>query len=92
MNIFKKIGDFFLCMLRENCEYSIKKFLSYVFSGLVIYMAVFTNKDFYEILMFVAVLLGIRSYERLRAPKPDGTPSENSGEAPLLAKKKVLTD
>jgi len=92
MNIFKKIGDFFLCMLREDCEYSIKKFLSYVFSALVLYMSIFTSKDFYEILMFVAVLLGIRSYERLKAPKPSGTPTENPSEEPLLAKKKILTD
>jgi hypothetical protein len=92
MNIFKKIGDFFLCMLREDCKYSIKKFLSYVFSALVLYMAIFTNKDFYEILMFVAVLLGIRSYERLKSPRPTSTPNENPGDEPLLAKKKVLTD
>lgn len=87
MNILKKIGDFFLCMLREDCEYSIKKFLSYVFSGLVLYMAIFTDKDFYEVLAFIAVLLGIRSYERLKASKPSG-----STEEPLLAKKKILTD
>lgn len=64
MKILKQIGDFFLCMLREDCTYSIKKFLSYIFSVLAVYMAIFTDKNFYEILTFVAVLLGIRAIEK----------------------------
>lgn len=83
MNILKQIGDFFLCMLREDCKYSIKKFLSYVFSGLAIYIVIFTDKNFYEILTFVAVLLGIRAWEKgsemklgFKRPKSDGDTSE----------------
>jgi hypothetical protein len=64
MSILKQIGNFFLCMLKEDCIYSIKKFLTYVFSMLVIYMAIFTDKDIYEILTFIAVLLGIRAWEK----------------------------
>jgi len=64
MKILKQIGDFFLCMLKEDCVYSIKKFLTYVFSILVIYMAIFTDKSIYELLTFIAVLLGIRAWEK----------------------------
>ena len=87
MNIFRRIGNFFLCFLREDCEYSIKKLLVYVFSGIAIYLILFTTKDSYEVLAFVALLLGIRMYERVKAPRPT-TPTEE----PLLTKKKVLTD
>jgi hypothetical protein len=88
MNIFKRIGNFFLCFLREDCEYSIKKLLVYVFSGIAIYLILFTTKDAYEVLAFVALLLGIRMYERVKAPRPTTTTTED----PLLTKKKVLTD
>ena len=67
----RKILNFFLCLLKDNCEYSIKKFLAYGFSGLVFYMIIFTDKQYYDVIVFLAVLLGIRSYERLqnKAPK-----------------------
>ena len=64
MNIIKQIGNFFLCMLKEDCQYSIKKFLTYVFSVLVVYMVIFTDKEYYEILTFMAVLFGIRAWEK----------------------------
>jgi len=51
-------------MLKEDCQYSIKKFLTYIFCVLIIYLILFTNKDYYQLLMFVGVLLGIRAYER----------------------------
>jgi len=79
----KNIKDFLLCMLREDCQYSIKKFLVYIFSVLIIYMVVFTDKPFYEILTFIAVLLGIRAYEKgkemtlgFRRPKTPKDPEE----------------
>jgi hypothetical protein len=71
----KKIGKFFLCMLRDDCKYSIKKFLVYIFSVVIIYLVIFTTKNYYELLTFVAVLLGIRSYERLKSGKYAATPS-----------------
>lgn len=87
MKVLKQIMEFFLCMLREDCTYSIKKFLTYIFSVLVVYMVIFTDKEYYEILTFIAVLLGIRAYEKgkemtlgFRRPK---TP-ENSGEKQVL--------
>lgn len=64
MKFFKSILDFLLCFLRDDCPYSIKKLLTYVFSGIVIYLAIFTDKDYYQLLMFVGVLLGIRAYEK----------------------------
>lgn len=83
MKVLKQIRDFFLCMLKEDCVYSIKKFLTYVFSILVIYMAIFTDKNFYEILTFIAVLLGIRAWEKgsemklgFKRPKAPEEPSE----------------
>jgi len=60
----KKLLDFFLCMLQEDCCYSIKKFLTYIFSILAIYLIIFTSKDYYQLLMFIGLLLGIRAYER----------------------------
>jgi len=65
----RKIIDFFLCLLKDNCAYSIKKFLSYIFSAVVIYLVVFTGKDYYELLIFVTVLLGLRSYETVQKNK-----------------------
>lgn len=66
MNFFTKIGNFLSCLIHENCEYSIKKILTYVFSTLVVYMVIFTDKEYYEILLFIAGLLGIRGYERVK--------------------------
>jgi len=66
MNFFRKIGDFLSCLLHENCEYSIKKILAYAFSLLVIYIVIFTDKEYYELLFFVGGLLGVRAYERVK--------------------------
>jgi hypothetical protein len=86
----KNIGKFFLCMLRDDCKYSIKKFLVYIFSIVIIYLVIFTTKNYYELLTFVAVLLGIRSYERLKSGKYAATPStedntqdDNSSDKPV---------
>jgi uncharacterized membrane protein len=83
MKILKKLVDFFLCMLKEDCVYSIKKFLTYVFSLLVIYLILFTTKDYYQLLMFIGLLLGIRAYERnndmkvgFKRPKTPENPEE----------------
>ena len=66
MNFFRKIGNFLSCLLHENCEYSIKKILAYTFSLLVIYIVIFTDKEYYELLFFVGGLLGVRAYERVK--------------------------
>ena len=77
MNFFRKIGSFLSCLLHENCEYSIKKILTYVFSSLVVYMVIFTDKEYYEILIFVGALLGIRGYERVKLwGKPADPPAD----------------
>ena len=70
--------DFFLCMLKTDCPYSLKKLLVYVFTLLVIYVIIFTGKDFYEILMFIAVMLGVRSFEGIQKMKIN-KPNENQG-------------
>jgi hypothetical protein len=73
MKLLKQIRGFLLCLLQADCKYSIKKFLSYVFAGLVIYLAIWTDKSYYDLLGFIAILLGIRSYERIKGlhGKPD---------------------
>lgn len=76
MNVLKNLGNFFLCMLKEDCEYSIKKFLVYIFSVLAVYLVLFTAKDYYELLIFVGGLLGIRTYERLKSGRADGVSEE----------------
>jgi len=75
MNFFRKIGDFFSCLIHENCEYSIKKILVYTFSLLIIYVVIFTDKEYYDLLFFVGGLLGVRAYERVQLSKT--TPDEN---------------
>lgn len=104
MNVFQKIGGFFSCLLQENCKYSIKKILAYIFSVLVVYLVVFTDKEYYEILIFVGALLGIRGYERVKLwggnpstpPTDDPEPADGlSDGSPLGATKKnkrLLTD
>ena len=85
MNIFKQIGDFFLCFLRDDCIYSIKKLLVYIFTGVSVYMILFTDKDVYMILTFICILLGIRTFEKLKVQRPNTDDQ-------LLGKKKILND
>ena len=103
MNFFQKIGNFLSCLLHENCEYSIKKILAYIFSGVVIYLAIFTDKEYYEMLIFVGALLGIRGYERVKLwggkpqPDPDDIDPELQDDSMLggtntRKKKRLLTD
>ena len=73
MNIFKQIGNFFLCLLRDDCQYSIKKILTWIFSGVAVYVIVFTDKDVYQLLMFILALLGIRAFEKWKVQKPNFT-------------------
>ncbi len=73
---FTQIRDFFLCMLQSTCVYSIKKFLCYVFSVLAIYMVITGKTEMYvETLGFIAVLLGIRAWQR---GKVVGSEAENN--------------
>ncbi len=65
LRFFIQIRDFFACMLQSTCVYSIKKFLCYVFSALAIYMVIAGKTEMYiETLGFIAVLLGIRAWQR----------------------------
>jgi hypothetical protein len=77
-NWFKRLHAFMLCFLEDSCEYSIKKLLAFAFSGLAFYIAIFTEKPevFVEILGFIAVLLGIRAWERTKIPPKN---NENQG-------------
>jgi len=100
MNFFRRIGSFLSCLMRENCEYSIKKILTYVFSTLVVYMVIFTDKEYYEILIFIGALLGIRGYERVKlwgtqepsAPGLDDDSMLGSGKPKKSGGKRLLTD
>lgn len=65
-NYFRRFHNFCVCFLQDSCEYSIKKLLAFVFSLLAIYLGIFTTKVdfFFETLTFIAVLLGLRVWER----------------------------
>jgi hypothetical protein len=41
----------------------------YIFSGLILYLAIFTDKQYIELLTFVAVLAGVRTYEGIQTMK-----------------------
>lgn len=62
--MIKQIIDFLGCMLQGSCIYSIKKFLAYMTFMLITYLAVFTDKSYYDLLFFLAALLAIRSYDK----------------------------
>lgn len=66
MKILIKIKEFILCLLSSNCIYSIKKLLSFFFTGLVFYLAVFTDKfEFFSMtIVFLGALLGLREYAK----------------------------
>jgi len=65
MNWIQKIKTFLLSFLLVNSPYDSKKLLSYIFSALAIYLAIWTTKIefFYTTLSFVAILLGIRAWQ-----------------------------
>lgn len=64
MKILNRIGEYFTCLLYENCNYSIKKFLIFIFTSLVIYTVIFTDKSYYDLLIFIGSLVGVRFYEK----------------------------
>jgi len=55
--------------------FSTKKVFAYVFGLLVIYTAVFTDKSYYELLVFITALLGLRVYEN-KDPNPKNNDKE----------------
>jgi len=65
-SFFSDIKWGLLCMLRGDCKYSIKKFLVYLFSIVVVYLAIFTDKAYLDLLVFIAALLGIRSWDKMK--------------------------
>lgn len=71
MNYLQRLHRFLICFLQDDCEYSIKKLLALIFSGLAIYLAIWTTKVdfFFETLGFIAILLGIRAWERQKINK-----------------------
>jgi len=81
MNFINKIIDFLLCFLRDKCVYSSKKLLAYTFSLVVIYMLCFTDKAVTEVLIFITVLLGLRSYD---TSKTNNTTTPNTNNAPAV--------
>lgn len=61
---FIAIIDFLLCLLRSNCEYSLKKFLAYFFTALIFYLAIYQQNVSGELLIFLAALLGMREVSK----------------------------
>jgi len=50
-------------------EFSSKKVMAYVFSLVVIYLVIFTDKEYYELLIFITALMGLRAYQQQKKPK-----------------------
>jgi len=75
----KKILTFFGCLLQDDCKFSIKKFLVLVFTALILGLAIFTDKDTYEFLFFIAALIGVRSYERTERMRMNKPPKIEGG-------------
>jgi len=88
MNFFKKLADFFLCFIRDDCQYSLKKVLALIFIGVAIYLMIWTDKSTYEALGFAAVLLGLRTYEKGK----EMTLGRKYGTKPPEVKKELLND
>jgi hypothetical protein len=86
---FKSILDFFLCFLRDDCQYSLKKVLIFVFVGVAIYLIIWTDKSSYDVLGFVAVLLGLRTYEK---GKEMTLGRKFGSKPPDVIKKEILND
>lgn len=63
---FEDFYNFFLSLILGKSPISIKKVLSFLTFFLVTYLAIFTEKDYYELLIFLAALLGLRSYDKLK--------------------------
>lgn len=79
LKIIKDIFDFLLCLLSVNCNYSIKKFFSFVFVALIIYLTIFTTESIELInsfLLFLGGLLAIRSYDKTVATRNQKPPDE----------------
>lgn len=58
--------EFFLNLIRGKSPYSIKKILSYLTFFLIVYIAIWTNNNYIDLLVFLSVLLGIRSYDKVQ--------------------------
>jgi hypothetical protein len=63
IKFFSDIRYFITCCLKDKCDYSSKKILAYLFSFVIIYLVIFTEKSVIDLLVFVTVLLGLRSYD-----------------------------
>ena len=75
---FYRFHRFLLCFLEDDCEYSIKKLLAFVFSALALYIAIWTTKTeiFIETLGIIVALLGIRAWERTKLQQKAKEPNE----------------
>ena len=65
IRFFQDIREFLLCMLKKDCPYSKKGLLSFLTFFLIVYLSIFTEKDYYQLLMFLTLLLGITSYDKI---------------------------
>jgi len=65
------LGEFFMCLLRGDCEYSIKKFLTFIFTITAVYLMLFTEKDamLVQNFLMIGALLALRSYDKTKYNK-----------------------
>ena len=83
------IVDFLLCLLRSDCEYSLKKFLAYFFTGLIFYLAIYKDTISGELLIFLAALLGMRE---LAKKYPNQNHQEEDKQKPVAGFKSTKKD
>lgn len=69
----KNVGQFFLCLLKGKCVYSIKKLLAFIFMGLIIYLAIWTDKTelINSFLIMLGSLLAIRTIDKITIKTPE---------------------
>jgi len=77
---FTRMQNFLLCFLKGDCQYSIKKLLVILSFIVVVFLAVFTVKPYIDLLVFIAALLGIRSWDKMKYHQRNNqNPDENLG-------------
>lgn len=80
--------SFLLCLLTNSgCPYSIKKFLAFIFMGLIGYLAIWTDGKesiIDSFLFMLAALLAIRSFDKVMVKNPTITDTPTTTPTPEI--------
>lgn len=64
MKILNNIYQWLMCFLRADCQYSLKKIMSLMAFFLMAYLAIWTDRDLYDMIGLILALLSIRAWEK----------------------------